>query len=140
MAADKPGLEAQRVPLGVHAGNDLVRIDTHAVENDRQLVHKSDVDVALAVFNHLDGLCGPDGRDRIGPRCDDKIINVRDGLTGFGVHAGNDLSDVFERMDLVARIDALRRIPDPEIHTAFQAGFPLQNGLADVFRDAGVHR
>ena len=43
-------------------------------------------------------------------------------------------------MHLVAGIDPLRRITDFEIDAAFQAGLLLQNGYADLFRNAGIDR
>ncbi len=42
-------------------------------------------------------------------------------------------------MHLVARVDALRRVPHRKIPPAAQAGFPLKDRYADIFGHARVH-
>ena len=56
------------------------------------------------------------------------------------VLSGNHLGDGLEAMRLVARIDALGRIADGEIAAGDEAGGPLEDRHAILFRGAGVDR
>ena len=140
VAAHQTGLEAQRVPLGVHARQHLVRVDAHAVADHGDLVHESNVDVALAVLHDLDGLRRLDAGDREGASLDDDIVDLLDLRSGLLVHTGDDLADVCQRVDPVARVDALRAVADLEVNTAFQPRLFLQDRDADILRHAGVNR
>ena len=140
VAAHQSGTEAQSVPLGVHAGKHLVGVDVHAVANHGDLVHKGDVDIPLAVLDHLDRLGGLDGGNGEGPCLDDDIVDLFDLPGALLVHAGDDLLDIGQGMNTVAGVDALRTVADFPILAAFQAGFPLDNGDADILRHAGVNR
>ena len=132
--------EPKRIPLGVHAVHDLVGVDVHPVKHHRQLVHKSDVDVALAVLHDLDGLCRPDVRHGIGPHLDDNIVDMLDFFQRLFVHTGNDFPDVFQPMGLITGVDALRAVADLEIGAADHAGAFFQNGDADILGAARVDR
>src|SRR3546814_6872324 len=46
VAADQPRREGQEVPLGAGGGEHVAGGDLHALEDDRQLVHQRDVQVA----------------------------------------------------------------------------------------------
>lgn len=140
MAADETGAETERVPLGVHALDDLSGVDAHAVKDHGKLVHEGNIDIALAVLDHLDRLGGLDGGNRVGADLNDNIVNVLDLLERLSVHAGDDLLDVLQTVHLVAGVDALGGVAHLEVHAALEAGLALQNRHADVLRHAGIDR
>ena len=140
VAAHQSGTEAQSVPLGVHAGKHLVGINAHAVADHGDLVHKGDVDIPLAVLDHLDRLGGLDGGNGEGPCLDDDIVDLFDLPDALLVHAGDDFPDIGQGMNTVAGVDALWRVADLPVLPAFQAGFLFNDGDADILRHAGVHR
>ncbi len=53
MAAYQPGVELQEIPLCAGRFKHFVCIDAHPVEDDGELVHEGDVDVALGVLDDL---------------------------------------------------------------------------------------
>ena len=67
VAADEARLELQEVPLGAGGGEHVGRADAHAVEDDRQLVHQGDVEVALGVLDDLGRLGDLDAGARCTP-------------------------------------------------------------------------
>ena len=140
MAAHQSGAEAQGVPLGIHAGEHLVGIDAHAVADHGDLVHKGDVDVPLAVLDHLDRLGGLDGGDGERSGLDDDVVDLLDLPGALLVHAGDDLLNIGQGMYAVTGVDALGRVADLPVLAALEAGFLFDDGDADVLRHAGVHR
>ena len=52
----RPGREREEVPLGAGRGEHVAGANAHAVEDQRQLVHQRDVQVALGVLDDLGGL------------------------------------------------------------------------------------
>ena len=140
VAAHQARLEAQRIPLGVHARQHLIRVDSHAVTDHGHLVHKGDVDVPLAVLHHLHGLGGLNGGHGEGAGLDDDVIYLLNFAGGLLVHAGNDLADIGEGVYPIAGVDALGAVADLPVHAALEAGLLLDDGHANVLGDAGVHR
>ena len=130
--------EAQGVPLGVHALDDLGGVDAHAVEHHRELVHEGNVYVALRVLDDLHGLGGLDGRDREGPSGDHDVVDPADELGGLVVHARDHLADGRKGMHAVAGVDAFGAVAHLEVLSAPEAGFTLENRHADVLGDARV--
>jgi len=60
VAADEAGAVLVEVPLGAGSLYDLLGVDAHLVEDEGELVHQGDVQVALDVLDHLRRLGGPD--------------------------------------------------------------------------------
>ena len=60
MAADQTRLELQEVPLRSRGFKHLSGVEADPVEDDRQLIHQGDVQIALRVFDHLGCLGGLD--------------------------------------------------------------------------------
>ena len=94
MATDQSRLEAQRVPLGVHAVDHLIGINAHAVADHGDFVHERNVDVALTVFHDLDRFRSPDSRYGNRSGIDDNVINLLDDPDRLLIHARYDLADI----------------------------------------------
>ena len=139
VAAYQTGTEAQSIPLGIHAVHHFVGIDAHAVKHHGQLIHEGNVDVPLAVLHYLDGLGSFDGGNGVSTHLDDLIIDMLDLVQGICIHTGDDLADVLQTMHLIAGVDTLGRVAHLEVHTALQAGFPLQNGNTYILGDTGIN-
>lgn len=60
----KPGEKRRKVPLCARGLQDFGRVDAKLPENDRELVHQRNVEVALGVLDHL---CGLGYRNAAGP-------------------------------------------------------------------------
>lgn len=140
VTAHKARLKAQRVPLCVHAVQDLNGIDAHFAADHGNLVHKGDIDVPLAVFYDLYRLGGLNVGHGEGAGLDDDVVNLLDDRAGFLVHAGDNFANIGEGMYFIAGIDAFGRIANSEIHPAFEPGILLQDGNAYILSDAGVDR
>ncbi len=63
VTADEARRELEEVPLRCSSGQHVTRADAHAIEDQRELVHQSDVEIALRV---LDDLCCLSDLDRCG--------------------------------------------------------------------------
>ena len=88
------------------------------MENDGKLIHKGDIDIALGILDDLRRFRHLDGFRAVDTRVDHQFIDLRHDVQGLRIHAGNDLGDGLQPVDLVSGIDALRRIPDLEVDAA----------------------
>jgi hypothetical protein len=108
VAANQARAERKEVPLAAGRFQDLDRVNTDAIENDRQLVHQGDIQIPLRVLDDLGGLGHLDARSRINAGRDHAAIHLPDPLQRCRCVPGNDLDDFRQRPFLVARIDPLR--------------------------------
>ena len=138
MSSDQTGLERQEIPFRPGCRQHFVRINTDQMENLRQFVHKSDVDVTLGVFDHFGSLRHFDTGNRVGSGLDNRSVQGVDLLSGFGCGAGCHFHDLLHRMFLISRINTLRRISGKEIAVKNQSGGSLQNGDTFIFCYAGA--
>ena len=138
MPADETGLEFQEIPLGAGGLQHFGGVDADPVEQDGQLVHQRDVEVALGVFDNLGGFGDADGRGAVDAGGDDGFVERGDLVEGFGVVAGDDLEDPGEGVFPVAGVDAFGGVADVEILLPLHAGVFLQHGNADFLGGAGI--
>ena len=132
------GPERQEIPFRFRRREHLVRVEPQAVEDDRQLVHQRDVEVALRVLDHFRRLRNLDARSAMDARRNDPAVERRYALQGLRRVARDHLHDARERVLAVARIDALGRIADVEILLPFQPRGVLQRRHADAGGRPGV--
>ena len=130
--ADQPGLELEEVPLRPGRLQHLGRVDADAVEDDRQLVHQRDVQVALRVLDDLAGLGCLDAGTAVHARLDNQAVQLGHPLQRLGRVAGDDLDDVVQRVLAVARVDAFGAVADEEVALPRLATGALQLGDADL--------
>ena len=114
--------------------------DAHAIEDDRELVHQRDVEIALRVLDDLRGLGDLDRRRAVDAGVDDRAVRVGDALERRRVLARDDLHDALERVLLVARVDALGRVAELEVLALREARDLGEDRPADVLGDARVDR
>ena len=138
MAAYQAGRELQEVPFRAGCFQHVVGIDLQLVEDQRQLVHQRDVDIALDVLDHFRRLRHPDGGRFINTRRDHALVYMNDHVKRGAVPGRHDLYDIGKRVLPVTRIDAFRGIAQVEIRAAHEARFPLQYRCADLFGSARI--
>ena len=109
------------------------------MKRHRQLVHKGNIDVALRVLRHLRRLCDADGGCAVNA-LHHRAVDGCDRIECRRIHPGDDLDDVLQTVDRVARVDALRRIPHLEVRTAAQPRLLFEQRKADVLRHPGIDR
>ena len=138
--AHEAGAVLQEVPLRSGGFEHVAGVDSEAVKNEGELVHKRDVDVALGVFDCLGCLGHLDAGGEVGSGFDDAAVDsVHKGGGLRGASAGY-LFNGFKRVDLVARIDALGAVSAVKVDVELQARRPLEYGYAIFFGAAGVGR
>src|SRR6185312_2525306 len=130
--ADQARLKGLEVPFGPSRRQYVPGVDPEPVEDRRQFVHESDVEVTLRVFDDLRGFRHLDRRRAVNAGLDHRAIDVRDDVERTRVLAGYDLHDAFEAVLPVAWIDALGRIAEREVAAAHEARGPLQNRRANL--------
>ena len=140
VAADEPRPEVQEVPFRSRGLQHGFRVYPHAVEDDGQLVHERDVDVPLRVLDDLRGLRDLDAGRAVHARLHDEFVHFRHRVQRLRVHAGDDLLNIFQTVQLVAGVDPLGGVADLEVHAALQAGLLLENRHADVLSHARIDR
>jgi hypothetical protein len=138
VAADQAGEELQKIPFRSGCVENIPRADVHAVEDQRQFVHQSDVHVALGVLDDFRRFSDFDGCRAINPGRHHRAVDASDKFERRRVFAGDDLDDFFEGMLFVARIDAFGRIAEFEIDAPFQARNALEHRPANIFGDARI--
>jgi hypothetical protein len=104
MPADQARAEVEEVPLRARGLEHLVGVDAHLVEDDRELVHEGDVEVALRVLDHLGGLGHADRGRLVHARRHHRGVEVGDLVERLGVVARDHLEDLGEAVLLVARL------------------------------------
>jgi len=136
---DQAGPEGQEVPLSAGGLEHLGGADAHAVEDHRQLVHQCDVHIALRVLDDLGRLGDADGAGAEDAGRHDALVEGRHTLQGLGSIAGDDFDNALERVLLIARVDALGGVSQPEIPAGDQARFALEHRGAAVLSDPGIY-
>src|SRR5262249_42940938 len=128
------------VPFGAGGRQYLAGVEAEFVEDDGELVHQRNVEIALRI---LDDLCGLRHLDRGGLVCagrDDLTIKLIDGFGDVRRRAARHLRDARKSMMLIARIDALGAIADEEVAIEHEARFALDNRNAVVSRASRIYR
>lgn len=140
MPAHQAGPEWQEVPLGARGLEHVQGVDAEPVEDDGQLVHERDVQVALGVLDDLGGLGLLDGRRGVHARSDDGTVERGDPVQGFRTVARHHLGDAGQGVLPVAGVDALGRVAHEKVLPPGQPALPLQDGHAHFLGHAWVHR
>ena len=107
MSPDEPWRERQEIPFGLGGGQHVLRVDLKQMANGRQLVHKSNVQVALGVLDHLGSLGNFDGRCFVNAGCHDGAIHLGNDVQSTCILRRHHLADGLEAVLLVPRIDTL---------------------------------
>lgn len=113
----------------IHARENLLGINTHAVADYSDFIHESDVDIALAILNNLHRLSRLDISNLESPGLYDDIVDLLDFGGRLFIHIRYDLGDACERMNTVTRIGALWAVFNLEVDTTFQSAFLLKIGM-----------
>ena len=138
MSTNQSWPKAQEVPFRAGCLQHLGRIDPDLMTDQGKLVDQRDVKVPLRVFDDLGGLRDLDAARPV-HTCDNNArVDPGNLLERFGRIAGDKLDDLRQRMLLVARIDALRRISDKKVAPPLHLGTALDDGHADFFGRPGV--
>src|SRR6185437_8618951 len=140
VAADEAGREFQEVPLGRRGVQHVLGADTEPFEDQRQLVHQRDVEVALGVFDDLGGFGGLYAGRTMDARFDHTGISGRHAFQDLRILARNDLGDPFQCVLAVARVDPFRRIAEPKISSALQSRYLFKYRPANFLRCTGIDR
>ena len=139
VTADKSRAETKCVPLSIHALNNFVCVDTHAVKYHSKLVHKSNVYITLAVLDNLNRFCGLDIGYRICTNLDNKVIDSFNFFKSFGIATRNNFLDVFKSVNLVSGVNSFGRITNLKINTALQTGLTLNDRQTYIFGYTGIN-
>ena len=149
VAAHQAGAEGQEVPLGAGGLQHVQGVDAQLVEDQCQLIHQGDIEVALGVLDDLGGFGHLDAGGAVHPRRHHRFVQGRHPLQGRRGVTGHHLGNGLQPVHLVARVDALGGIADEEprgrlhVHPVATApGEPrprLQQRHADFLGAAGVN-
>src|SRR5690606_5316865 len=121
MAAHQPRLEFQKIPFGTGSFDDVVRVYTDTVKNQRQLIDKRNIDVALRVFDGLRSFCHLDAGRLVRTRYDDRTIEGVYAVGDFRCGAAGYFLDVGEGIDFVPGANALGWVSHEKIAVVNQA-------------------
>ncbi len=110
------------------------------MEDNRKLIHERDVDIPLGILDDLRGFRDLDRLRPVHACLYDQLVNLRDRIQRFCVHAGNNLRDRLEAVHLVAGVDSLRRVTDFPVGAALQAGLFFDNRDAGFLGHARINR
>ena len=138
VAADEARFEGQKVPFSLGGGEDVSGVDIEFFEDKGELIDEADVHIALGVFDGFGGFGYFDAWGEVGAGFDDAEVELVYLVCGFRCGAGGDLNDVFELVDFVAWVDALRAVAYSEILVVGEAAGLFENGDANLFSAAGV--
>src|SRR4029078_9578527 len=140
MATDQSRSKWQEVPLGARGCENLFSIYSQAMEYEGEFVDQCDVYISLRVLNHFRSFGDSDATGQVSTRSDYLPIELIYEFGSLRRRSGCDFSNTGQSMLLVARIHSLGTVTGEEIDIESQARDPLENGYADLFRAARVHR
>jgi hypothetical protein len=138
MTTDQARLELQEVPLRSGRVENLIGIDTDLLENDGQLIHQCDVQVALGILDHFASLGGPDAGATMHAGLHDTLVQTRNLLERLGRVSRYHLHHVGQHVLPIARVDAFRAVGNEEIALPLQVREALRRRNANLFGGARV--
>src|SRR6185369_10492342 len=136
--AHEAGPELEEVPLRAGGLQHLAGVDADLVEDDGQLVHERDVQVALRVLDDLAGLGRLDARAAVDAGLHHALVEPCDALERVGRVAGDDLHHAGQLVLAVARVDALGAVADEEVALPREARGLLEDRDAHLLGGARV--
>ena len=80
MTTNQTRFKTQRIPLGVHPRQNLIRVNTHSVTDHSDFIHESDINITLAVLYNLHCFRSLDIRDTECASLDHNVINLLNDL------------------------------------------------------------
>ena len=93
MPADQSRPEFQKIPFGAGRVEYFGRIQSHFIEDDGELIHEGDIDIALRVFDHLGGFGDLNAGRFENARVNHRAVDGGQRFQRFGCIAGNDFHD-----------------------------------------------
>ena len=138
VAADQARGERQEVPLGLRRGEHVAGAQPQAIEDQGELVHQGDVEVALGVLDDLGGFGDLDRGRAVQPGRHDRAVNLDEPRQGRLVRSRDHLGDVAQAMRRIARVDALGRIAEAEVDPGLEARELPQQRAADLLGHTGI--
>ena len=139
VSAHKSRTEIQEIPLRSRSFQNRLGINSHLMENNGQLIHKRNVDITLAVLNHLGCLRHLNGLSPVYSGIHNQLIHLCNGIQCLFVHTGYNLPDGIQAVHLVARIDSLRRITDLPVNAALKSRFLLNDRHAGLLCNSRIY-
>ena len=103
VTADQPRLKRQEIPFRARGREHVASIDLERLKDQRQLVHKGDVEIALGVFDHLGRLGNLDRGRAMNAGFYDRTVDIGDDVERLRILRRNHLHDRLEAVLLVAR-------------------------------------
>ena len=121
VSADEAGGKREEVPLGPGGSQHVPGRYADPRKYLRDLVHESDVDIALCVLDHLGGFGHLDRAGAEHTSGSDRPVKRGNIIQHFRGLPGHNLGDLVDRMLAVARIDPLGTVCEVEVLAASQA-------------------
>ena len=115
VAPYEPGPEFEEIPFRAGCFQRLGCVDAQTIENDRQLVHERNVEVALGVLDDLRRLRDFDAGCAVDAQFHYCTVERSDAFEGFRIVARHHLYYAAERVLAVARVDAFGRVAHVEV-------------------------
>ena len=130
MSSDESGTIFEEVPLGSSGFDNIVGVDSYAVADECELVHKGDIHVALAILYGFCCLCHFHVGRTMGTVFEDGVVERIDDIGYFGRGTGSDFLDFGECVDFVTRVDSFRAIAAEEVLVELESAVFLEHGDA----------
>ena len=132
--------EGQEIPFTRCGCQHIPGVYVHPLEDERELVHQCDIEVALGVLDYLGCLCHLDARGTMDTGFHDGFVDLGDDFQGRIVLPGNHLGNVSKAVLPITGVDALRRVAHSKILTAGEAGCALEFRNTILLRRARIYR
>ena len=129
----------QEVPFATCGFNHIVGINTHAVANQCQLIHKRDIHVALAILYRLRSLCHLHVGSFVSAVLQDTIVQRIHQVCYLWCRTRSDLLNLSQCIHFIAWIDTLWRITAVEILIKLQTAKLLQDRHTILFCTTGIN-
>ena len=115
VTTNKTRPKSKSIPLSIHTFDNFIGIYAHTVEYHSKLIHKSNVNITLTVFNNLNSFSCFNIGNGVCTNFDNKIINSFDLFKRLVITSRNNFLDIFKSVNLVTRVNSFGRIANLKI-------------------------
>ena len=139
MSTHKSWSEPQCVPFRIHPTNYFICVNPHSVANHRNLIHKCNINISLAVLHYFDGFCCFNCGYWYCPSFDYNVIYFLDLTSRLLIHPRYNLLNAGQSMYTVAGVNTFRAVANLPVNTAFKSRLFFNNRHTDILSHTWIN-
>ena len=127
MSPYQPRCKRKKIPFSPRSLKHIISIYPHPVKQNRELIHKRNINITLSILNNFCSLSHLHCRSPVHTRLHNQLIDTSHQIKRLTITPRHNLHSVLQRMLSITRIYPLRRIPHLKIHPTLQPAERLKH-------------